>query len=104
MLNIFIVYHVFHDQYLQKYREGLLVGSACDKGEVFEGMMQKSPEEVEEIAQFYDYIEVHLQKLRHLIESELVRDEGQLKKLFRTLVKLGEKLESQLLQQEMCII
>ena len=43
---------------LEKYREGILVGSACDKGEVFEGMMQKGPEEVEEIAEFYDYLEV----------------------------------------------
>ena len=43
---------------LQKYREGILVGSGCDKGEVFEGMMQKGPEEVEEIARFYDYLEV----------------------------------------------
>ena len=36
---------------LMKYRKGLLVGSGCDKGEVFEGLMQKSMEEVEEIAQ-----------------------------------------------------
>lgn len=27
---------------LKKYREGILVGTACDKGEVFEAMMQKS--------------------------------------------------------------
>ena len=38
--------------------EGILIGSGCDKGEVFEGMMQKSPEEVETLAQFYDYIEI----------------------------------------------
>ena len=38
--------------------KGLLVGSGCDKGEVFEGMMQKVFEEVEEIAEFYDYLEV----------------------------------------------
>ena len=41
---------------LQKHREGLIVGSGCDKGEVFEGLMQKPLEEVEEIAKFYDYL------------------------------------------------
>ncbi|AOY17113.1 PolC-type DNA polymerase III [Bacillus sp. ABP14] len=79
---------------LKKYREGILVGTACDKGEVFEAMMQKAPEEVEEIAQFYDYIEVMPPEvLRHLVERELVRDEGQLKTIISNLVKLGETLD-----------
>src|SRR5699024_8383591 len=43
---------------LQKHREGLLVGSACDQGEVFETMMQKSADEAEKAAEFYDYIEI----------------------------------------------
>ncbi len=79
---------------LKKHREGILVGTACDKGEVFEAMMQKAPEEVEEIAQFYDYIEVMPPEvLRHLVELELVRDEGQLKTIISNLVKLGETLD-----------
>lgn len=78
---------------LEKYREGLLIGSACDKGEVFEGMMQKSPDEVEDIASFYDYIEVHPPDVyRHLIELELVRDERALKEIISNIVKLGDKL------------
>lgn len=78
---------------LKKYREGIIVGTACDKGEVFEAMMQKAPEEVEEIAQFYDYIEVMPPVvLRHLVELEFVRDEGQLKTIISNLVKLGETL------------
>ncbi|WP_446715510.1 PolC-type DNA polymerase III [Bacillus sp. OTU530] len=79
---------------LKKHREGLLIGTACDKGEVFEAMMQKSFEEAEEVAQFYDYIEVMPpQVLTHLIELELVRDEGQLRTIISNLVKLGETLE-----------
>ncbi|MBD1380048.1 PolC-type DNA polymerase III [Metabacillus arenae] len=78
---------------LQKYREGLLIGSACDKGEVFEGMMQKSPEEVEDIASFYDYLEVQPPEVyRHLLQLELVRDDKALKEIISNIVKLGEKL------------
>src|SRR5690606_4276543 len=78
---------------LQKYREGILVGSACDKGEVFEGMMQKSPEEVEDTAQFYDYLEVHPKEVyAHLLELELVRDEKNLEEIIGNIVKLGDKL------------
>jgi len=79
---------------LQKHREGLLIGSACDKGEVFEAMMQKAPEEVEEIAPFYDYIEVMPKEVyAHLIEMELVNDEKALEEIIANIVRVGEKLE-----------
>ncbi len=78
---------------LQKYREGILVGSACDKGEVFEGMMQKSPEEVESIAQFYDYLEVQPpSNYKHLLELDLIQNERELKDILKNIVNLGEKL------------
>jgi DNA polymerase III subunit alpha, Gram-positive type len=79
---------------LQKHREGILVGSGCDKGEVFEGMMQKPFEEVVDIAEFYDYIEVHPKDVyQHMIEMEYVRDEKSLEGILLNLVKLGEKLD-----------
>ncbi|WP_445488193.1 PolC-type DNA polymerase III [Niallia sp. 03133] len=79
---------------LQKYREGLLIGSACDKGEVFEAMMQKAPEEVEDVAPFYDYIEVMPKEVyAHLIEMELVQDEKALEEIITNITKLGEKLD-----------
>ncbi|KAA0547900.1 PolC-type DNA polymerase III [Bacillus sp. BGMRC 2118] len=78
---------------LAKFREGLLIGSACSKGEVFEGMMQKSPEEVEEIAHFYDYLEVQPPEVyAPLIEAELVRDQKALQDIISNIVKLGDKL------------
>ncbi|NEX77688.1 PolC-type DNA polymerase III [Bacillus thermocopriae] len=78
---------------LQKYREGILVGSGCDKGEVFEGMMQKSPDEVESIASFYDYIEVMPKPVyAPLLEMELVRDEKALEQIIKNIVDLGDKL------------
>lgn len=102
--NLFKIISIAHIDYfyrvpriprsvLQKYRDGIIVGSGCDKGEVFEGMMQKAFEEVEEIAKFYDYIEVHPKEVyAHLIELELVKDEEKLEDIISNLVKLGEKL------------
>lgn len=77
---------------LQKYRKGLLIGSGCDKGEVFETMMQKSEEEAEQVAEFYDYIEVQPpENYVHLIEKDLVQNESQVLDILRKLVKLGER-------------
>lgn len=80
---------------LIKHREGLLVGaSCCDNGEIFEAMLQKSPEEVEEIAKFYDYLEIHpSSNYLHMIEQELVRDERHIEEILVNIVKLGEKLK-----------
>lgn len=79
---------------LERHRKGLIIGSACDKGEVFEAVMQKSIEEVEEVAKFYDYLEVHPKEVySHLIERELVRDEWNLEDIIRKLVKVSRKLD-----------
>lgn len=79
---------------LQEYREGILVGSGCDKGEVFEGMMQKSPEEVERIAEFYDFLEIQpVGNYEHLIKRELVKSEEHIQEILQKIVELGKKLE-----------
>src|SRR5690625_7842584 len=57
-IDYFYRVHRIPRSLLEKHREGLLVGSACDQGEVFATMMQKSSEEAEKAAAFYDYIEV----------------------------------------------
>ncbi|MFA9558046.1 PolC-type DNA polymerase III [Evansella sp. AB-rgal1] len=78
---------------LMKHREGLIIGSGCDNGEVFDAMMQKAPEEVEEIAEFYDYLEVQPpSNYQHLIEKEIIRDELELKDVLKKIVDLGDKL------------
>jgi DNA polymerase-3 subunit alpha (Gram-positive type) len=78
---------------LNKYREGLLIGSGCSQGDVFEAMMQKSAEEAEKVAGFYDYLEIQPPAiLTHLIERELVSDELALREIIRNIVQLGEKM------------
>lgn len=78
---------------LESHREGLLIGTACDQGEVFETMMQKSEDEAEKVAEFYDYIEVQPpENFTHLIEKELVQNEAQIIDIIKKLVNLGSRL------------
>lgn len=78
---------------LQKYREGLIIGSGCSNGELFETIMNKTPEEAERVAKFYDYIEVHPKPVySQLIDRGTIHDEWNLEDIIRRLVKLGKKL------------
>lgn len=79
---------------LKKYRKGLLIGSGCSEGEVFTAAMQKSMDETEEAAEFYDFIEVQPPaNYERLIEIDLIHNEIALKEILKKLVKLGEKQE-----------
>ncbi|WP_217585574.1 PolC-type DNA polymerase III [Lentibacillus saliphilus] len=79
---------------LQKLRTGILVGSGCDKGEVFETMMQKSADAAERVAQFYDYIEVQPpENYSHLRGMDLVQSDAQILDIISKLVKLGERID-----------
>ncbi|MBX0356409.1 PolC-type DNA polymerase III [Halobacillus sp. Nhm2S1] len=78
---------------LAKNREGILVGSGCDKGEVFETMMQKSEEEAEKVAEFYDYIEIQPPgNYYHLLEKDLVQTEAQILDILKRLVAMAERM------------
>ena len=43
---------------IEKYREGLIVGSGCVNGEIFRAAFEKTKEDVEKIIDYYDYVEV----------------------------------------------
>lgn len=79
---------------LVKYREGLLVGSACSSGEVFIAMMQKGYEEAKEKARFYDYLEIQPKPLYEpLLEQEMIKDNDNLETIIANMVDLGEDLQ-----------
>lgn len=78
----------------KKYSEGLILGSACSEGELFQAiLLGKSDEEVEAIAREYDYLEIQpLGNDDYLIRSGQVADREAIKDINRKIIALGEKL------------
>ena len=79
-----------------RYREGLLIGSACEAGELYQAVLNnKSEETIARLVEFYDYLEIQpLGNNRFMVDSprySQIRSDEDLKDINRKIVKLGEE-------------
>ena len=80
---------------LSKFREGLIIGSACEQGELYRAIRDGRPQkEVEEIASFYDYFEIQpLGNNEFMIRNGMVSGKEDLIEINKKIVELGDKME-----------
>ena len=108
-VNLYKLVSDSHIEYFQKkpripkselirYREGLIIGSACVAGELFQAILeQRSPEQIARIVEFYDYLEIQPRSNNAFLLGEKnkgrypdIQTEEDLLDLNRQIVRLGE--------------
>ncbi len=79
---------------LMKHREGIVLGSACEQGDLFKAIVEKRGfKELLEIAEKYDYLEIQpICNNSFLVREGKAEDDDELKEFNKLIVKIGERL------------
>ena len=78
---------------LKKYQEGLIIGTACEAGELYKAIIRNAEKkELDKILALYDYLEIQpIENNNFLIEKGIVENREQLMNINKKIVHLGEK-------------
>ncbi|WIV10897.1 PolC-type DNA polymerase III [Proteiniborus sp. MB09-C3] len=78
---------------LSKYRDDLVIGTACEAGELYKSILSnRAEDEIKDIVNFYDFLEIQpLANNMFLIDNNSVKDIDELKSINRKIVELGEE-------------
>ncbi len=79
---------------LEQHRDGLIIGSACEAGELYQAVLANKPwSELQEMAKFYDYLEIQpLGNNQFMIDKEIVAGKDSLIEINKKIIQLGDEL------------
>ncbi|MGT2943056.1 PolC-type DNA polymerase III [Streptococcus constellatus subsp. viborgensis] len=83
---------------LDAHREGLVLGTACSEGEVFDAVVSQGLDAAVEVAKYYDFIEIMPPAIyAPLIAKEQVKDMEELHTIIKNLIEVGKRLDKPVL-------
>ncbi|WP_297436816.1 PolC-type DNA polymerase III [uncultured Clostridium sp.] len=79
---------------LSEMKEGLILGSACEGGEVYKAVLEgKTDDEIKAIAEFYDYLEIQpIKNNEYLIRKGNVSGEQELREMNEKIYRIGKSM------------